>query len=78
MASFASDPELEERRSLLQAAARGSVPAQLKLEEEYHARVYSASERKKYAGIIRSDNRLSAARRKIDRLIEELGSKMDI
>ncbi len=78
MASFASDPELEERRSLLQAAARGSVPAQLKLEEEYHVRVYSASERKKYAGIIRSDNRLSAARRKIDRLIEELGSKMDI
>lgn len=78
MASFMPDPELEERRSLLQAAARGSVPAQVKLQEEYHVRVYSASERKKYAGTIRWDNRPSAARRKIDHLIEELGSKTDI
>ena len=43
------DPDLEERRSLLQAAARGSVPAQQKLAEEYHVRVYSPSEREQYA-----------------------------
>ncbi|HJT20662.1 MAG TPA: hypothetical protein VJ746_09340 [Nitrospira sp.] len=49
MASFAPNPELEERRLLLQAAARGCVSAQLKLNEEYHVRVYSASERKQYA-----------------------------
>ena len=65
MASFMmTDPELENRRSLLQAAANGSVPAQLKLAEEYHVRVYSASERKKYPVTIRSDNMPSPVRRK--------------
>lgn len=77
MASFVPDPELEERRALLQAAARGSVPAQLRLEEEYHVRVYSAAERKKHAGSIRLGNMSSAVRRKIDRVIEKTGSTRD-
>lgn len=71
MASFAQDPEIEDRRSLLQAAAQGSVSAQLKLQEEYHVRVYSASECEKYAVTIQSDNMSSAVRRKIDRLIDD-------
>lgn len=57
MASFMPDPELEERRSLLQAAAEGSVPARLKLEEEYHVRLYTAAECERYATTIDSDNR---------------------
>jgi hypothetical protein len=77
MASYIPDSELEERRSLLEAAARGSVPAQLKLEQEYHVRVYSASERKKYAVTIQLDNLPSSVRRDIDRFIEQTGSNRD-
>jgi DNA-binding GntR family transcriptional regulator len=69
MASFMPDPELEDRRLLLQAAARGSVRAQLKLQEEYHVRVYSSSEREQYAGTLRLDHTPSAIRRKIDQVI---------
>jgi hypothetical protein len=55
MASFMPDPELEERRSLLQAAAEGSVPARLKLEQEYHVRLYTAAECERYAATMVSD-----------------------
>jgi hypothetical protein len=64
MAPFMPDPELEDRRSLLQAAAKGSVSAQAKLKEEYHVRVYSATECEQYAVTIRSDNMPSAGRRR--------------
>lgn len=77
MASYMPDSEIEERRLLLQAAARGSVSAQLKLEQEYHVRVYSASERKKYAVTIKFDNLPSAIRQKIERVIEQTGSNTD-
>lgn len=77
MASYMPDSELEERRSLLQAAARGSVTAQLKLEQEYHVRVYSASERKKLAVTVQSDNLPSSVRQKIDRFIEQTGTNTD-
>jgi hypothetical protein len=77
MSSFGPDPELVERRSLLQAAARGDVTAQLKLKEEYHVRIYSSSERKKHAGTLPPDIRPLAVRRKIDRLIETVRG-MDI
>ena len=73
MPSFVSDQELEERRSLLKAAAAGNVPAQLKLDEEYHVRVYSVSERKRYAKTTIEPNKSSpTSRRKLDRLIESL------
>ena len=75
--SFVPNTELEERRSLLQAAARGSVPAQLKLEAEYHVRVYSTSECEKYAVTIRPDSMPLAVRRKIEHLIEETDSNTD-
>lgn len=71
MATFMLDPELEERRSLLRAAARGSVPAQQKLAEEYHVRVYSPSEREQYALTVRPDGLPSAVRRKIEHVISE-------
>jgi DNA-binding GntR family transcriptional regulator len=77
MASYMPDSELEERRSLLQAAARGSIPAQLKLEQEYHVRVYSASERKKYAVTIQLDNLPSSIRKDIDRFIEQTSSNRE-
>lgn len=64
MTSFITNTELEERRSLLQAAASGNVPAQLKLAEEYHVRVYSASECEKYPVTIMSDNMSSVVGRK--------------
>jgi len=41
--------ELEYRRSLLRAAANGDVHAQEELEHEFHAHVYSPSERTAYA-----------------------------
>jgi hypothetical protein len=69
MASFMPDPELEDRRSLLQAAARGSVSAQQKLAEEYHVHVYSASERETYVVTMPSDNLPPSVRRKIDDFI---------
>jgi hypothetical protein len=64
MASFAPDPELEQRRLLLRAAARGCVSAQTKLNEEYHVRVYSASERRQYALARTSQNKPPSARRR--------------
>jgi hypothetical protein len=64
MASFMPDPELEERRSLLQAAAGGSVPARVKLEEEYHVRLYSPAECERYAATIDSHHRPSARRKR--------------
>ena len=77
MPSFIPDQELEERRSLLKAAATGNVFAQLKLDEEYHVRVYSASERKRYAKTtIEPNNPSPAIRRKLDRLMDSL-SGMD-
>jgi hypothetical protein len=69
LATFMPDPELEERRLLLQAAARGSVPAQQKLAEEYHVRVYSPAECKRYVVTARPDNLPSAVRRKIEHVI---------
>jgi hypothetical protein len=62
---------------LLQAAAKGSIPAQLKLEQEYHVRVYSASERKKLAVTAQSDNLPSSVRQKIDRFIEQTGTNIE-
>ncbi|MBD0316463.1 MAG: hypothetical protein ICV75_07205 [Nitrospiraceae bacterium] len=64
MASFMPDPELEERRSLLQAAAGGSVPARLKLEREYHVRLYTADECARYAATRDSDSRPPARRKR--------------
>jgi hypothetical protein len=64
------DPELEGRRSLLQAASKGSVPARLKLEEEYHVRVYSASECERYAVTAQPHAMRSTVRRKIEHLFE--------
>jgi len=72
MGVFIPDPERDERRSLLQAAAKGSVDAQLKLETEYHVRVYSVSECKKIAGKIRFGvMRSGAVRRKVDHITEK-------
>ena len=42
------EEELEYRRSLLRAAAKGDVDAQEELEQEFHVRVYSLSERTAY------------------------------
>lgn len=70
MASFMPDPEIEDRRSLLKAAAQGSISAKIQLQEEYHVRVYSASECASYAVTLRSDNISSAVRRKIERVTE--------
>ena len=67
MTSFAPDPEREERRSLLQAAASGDVSAQLKLDEEYHVRVYSAVEREQYISMMKAHHMPSAGRRKSGR-----------
>jgi hypothetical protein len=64
MASFAPNPELEERRLLLQAAARGCVSAQVKLNEEYHVRIYSPSERRQYAVERTSRSKPSVGRRR--------------
>jgi len=43
------EEELEYRRSLLRAAANGDVRAQEELEHEFHAHVYSPSERMAYS-----------------------------
>ena len=64
MASFMSDPELEERRSLLQAAAGGSVPARLKLEQEYHVHVYTEAECEGYAATMDADPRPRVRRKR--------------
>jgi hypothetical protein len=64
MASFMPDPELEERRVLLQAAASGSLPARMKLAEEYHVHVYSASERAQYSTTALPARHSSTVRRK--------------
>lgn len=63
MAAMIPDPEREERRLLLQAAANGNVAAQVKLEAEYHVRVHSAAECEQYAATRRSDSKLAPARR---------------
>ncbi len=68
MASFMPDPELEERRSLLQAAADGSVSARLKLEEEYHVRLYTAAECERYATTMKVLDNRPPVRRKRDLL----------
>ena len=71
MAVFISDPERDERRALLQAAADGDAAAQLKLQNEYHVRVYTLAECRKIAGKIRLGVMRSpgAVRRKVDHII---------
>ena len=64
MSSFMPDAELEERRSLLEAATKGSLPAQQTLAREYHVRVYSAIERETYAVTRTPDSAPSPRRRK--------------
>ena len=77
MAVFIPDPERDERRSLLQAAAKGSLAAQVKLETEYHVRVYTVAECKQIAGKIRSGALRSpgAVRRKVDHVIDKIGGQ---
>jgi hypothetical protein len=76
MAAF-TDPERDERRALLQAAAGGSMAAQLKLQTEYHARVYTLRECKQIAGKIRLGAMRSpgAIRRKVDHIIDNTGGE---
>jgi hypothetical protein len=68
--------ELEERRLLLQAAASGSAPARLKLEQEYHVRVYTAAQCKTYR--TKGPDKLSPeVRRKIDLVTERMRTPTD-
>ena len=68
MSAFVPDAELEERRLLLEEATKGSLPAQQKLEREYHVRVYSALEREKYA-VTRTPDSIPLPRRRKNRSV---------
>lgn len=68
--SFMPEQELEYRRSLLRAAARGNACAQKELEEEYHVRVYSTSERASYKPRTEFENLPASVRRKVDSLLD--------
>lgn len=68
--SFMPEQELEYRRSLLRAAARGNTRAQKELEEEYHVRVYSTSERASYRPTTELEHLPASVRRKVDSFLD--------
>ncbi len=45
---YMPEEELDRRRSLFKAAAKGDVRAKQELEQEYHVRVYSPAERRAF------------------------------
>ena len=59
--NYGTDPEMEYRRNLLEAARKGKATAREELQREYNVRVYSAAERAElyYEAIPQMKGRLS-------------------
>jgi hypothetical protein len=65
----AIDEEMEHRRILLRLAAKGDLQTRRELEEEeYHARLFSATELARYMPAAEEALRAAAAQRKLDSL----------
>jgi hypothetical protein len=64
-----SDEEMEHRRLLLRLSAQGNIQARKELEQEYHARLYSAAQLANYTPTFSGSSFSSAAQRKVDRLL---------
>lgn len=65
-----TDEEVEHRRVLLRLAGKGNARARKELEQEYHARVYSASQLGRYTPQIEQATPSTEIQRTLDSLLD--------
>jgi hypothetical protein len=68
--NYTSKEEVEHRRLLLRLAAKGNAQARKELEQEYHARVFSAAQVAKYVPKFERATLSATIQRKFDRLFD--------